>query len=71
MCDRSPGPQGAWSVAADTAAVDMEREWGPLAISPQGLNAASGHSADGERPLPLHTVLVSCDCAGMFTSCLL
>ena len=70
---------------ADTAAVDMdsarlscvleggvEEEWGSWQSAPRGQMLSCSYwpvPVDGERPLPLHTVLVSVNCAGLFASC--
>lgn len=72
-------PQGAWSIQY-TAAVDtvrtrlrggVEEEWGSWQSAPRGQMFSRSYwpvPADGERPLPSDTELVSVNCAGLFAS---
>lgn len=51
----------------------VEEDWGSWQSAPRGQTLSCSYwpvPADGERPLPSHTVLVSLNCAGLFASLL-
>lgn len=78
-----PQAPGSLEHIADTAAVEMDsttprggvqEEWGSWQSAPRGQMVFCSYwpvSADGERPLLSHTVLVSVNCVRLFTSRLL